>query len=83
MSYTATVYNVMIASPSDVSEERVICREVIHEWNVVHSEKDGIVLMPLGWDTHSSPAMGDRPQEIINKQSTVGRIVIRRRREPG
>lgn len=24
--------------------------------------------MPVGWETHSSPAMGDRPQAIINKQ---------------
>jgi len=24
--------------------------------------------MPVGWETHSAPLMGERPQEIINKQ---------------
>lgn len=28
--------------------------------------------MPVGWDTHSAPAMGDRPQGIINKQVLQG-----------
>ena len=28
--------------------------------------------MPVGWDTHSAPAMGDRPQAIINKQVLQG-----------
>lgn len=47
MPYSANVYRVMIASPSDVAKERQIIREVIHEWNSVHSEDRGIVLMPL------------------------------------
>lgn len=68
MSYSAKVYNVMIASPSDVQSERNIAREVIHEWNAIHSEQRQIVLQPVGWDTHSSPEMGARPQEIINRQ---------------
>ena len=33
MSYEALVYNVMIASPSDVNEERRTIREAIFEWN--------------------------------------------------
>ena len=24
--------------------------------------------MPVGWETHSSPEMGDRPQAIVNRQ---------------
>ncbi len=27
-----------------------------------------VVLMPVKWETHSAPYMGDRPQAIINKQ---------------
>jgi hypothetical protein len=27
-----------------------------------------IVLLPVGWETHSAPILGDRPQEIINSQ---------------
>lgn len=68
MGYTAEVKKIMIASPGDVSQERRIIRDVIEEWNVVHAEDRRIVLMPVGWETHSSPAMGDRPQAIINKQ---------------
>ncbi len=37
MPYQANVYKVMIASPSDVEEERKIAREVIHEWNAINS----------------------------------------------
>jgi len=68
MSYNATVYKVMIASPSDVTDERIIVREVIQEWNSVHSEDRQTVLMPLGWETDASPSMEDRPQEVISRQ---------------
>ncbi len=69
MSYDARVFNVMIASPSDVASERSIVREVLYDWNAVHSERENIVLLPVGWESHSSPEMGARPQEIINKQT--------------
>jgi hypothetical protein len=68
MSYNATVLNVMIASPSDVEKERRIAREVVHEWNSVNSQDRAIVLMPVGWETDSSPSMAARPQEILNRQ---------------
>jgi hypothetical protein len=58
----------MIASPSDVQPERAIVREVVHEWNAAHSPTTKIVLLPVGWETHSTPLMGDRPQSIINWQ---------------
>lgn len=72
VGYPATVLKVMIASPSDVAAERNIIRDVIHEWNAVHSEDRSLVLMPVGWESHSSPAMGDRAQEIINRQILRG-----------
>ena len=68
MPYLANVLKVMIASPTDVREERSITREVIHEWNVVNSERDSVVLLPVGWETHAAPALGERPQALINKQ---------------
>ena len=68
MAYNAVVCNVMIASPNDVQEERKLARQVIWEWNYVHSKRTGVVLMPVGWETHSFPAMGDSPQAIINRQ---------------
>src|SRR5438552_9179076 len=68
MAYDAKVYNVMIASPGDVELERSIVREVVSDWNAANSAARAMVLQPVGWETHSAPAMGDRPQSIINKQ---------------
>jgi hypothetical protein len=58
----------MIASPGDVFEARDVARDVIHEWNYVNSMSANAVLMPVGWETHSSPELSGRPQEIINKR---------------
>lgn len=66
MAYQAVVVPIMIASPCDVSEERDIVRDVIHAWNYINSEKSKIVLIPYGWETHSWPELGARPQEQIN-----------------
>lgn len=68
MSYSADVFNVMIASPGDVASERAIVREVVYEWNAVHSQAKRIALLPIGWESHTSPEMGANPQTIINKQ---------------
>lgn len=72
MAYNAVVCNVMIASPGDVDKERHIARDVIWNWNYLHSERTKIVLIPVGWETHSAPAMGDRAQAIIDKQVLKG-----------
>lgn len=68
MSYTAVTFNVMIASPGDVASERAIVRDVVYEWNAVNSSSRKIVLLPIGWESHSSPEIGASPQGIINKQ---------------
>jgi hypothetical protein len=68
VSYTATTFNVMIASPGDVASERAIVRDVVYEWNAVHSNSRKLVLLPIGWETHSSPEMGAPAQAIINQQ---------------
>ena len=68
MAYEATVYNVMIASPSDVVEEREIAREVVLEWNDANAESDGMVLLPLAWETHCAPVTGGSAQSVINSQ---------------
>lgn len=68
MAYQATVIPVMIASPGDVFEEREIVRGVVHTWNYINSTKNEVVLMPAGWETHSSPELGSRAQELINSR---------------
>lgn len=68
MAYRALVIPVMIASPGDVAEERDIVRSVIHDWNDVNASASKVVLSPVGWETHSSPELGARPQELINSR---------------
>lgn len=68
MPYQATVLPVMIASPGDVFEEREIIREAVHTWTYIHSLTKKIILTPVGWETHSSPELGEPAQELINKR---------------
>ncbi|WP_259015229.1 hypothetical protein [Emticicia fluvialis] len=68
MAYSANVYNVMLASPSDVMEERDAATEIILDWNNVNSTVRKIVLMPIRWESNAIPTMGEHPQEVINKQ---------------
>lgn len=68
MAYDAKVFSVLIASPSDVTEEREIAVRAIQEWNDLNSSGKQIVLLPIRWETHTTPEYGNRPQEIINKQ---------------
>lgn len=72
MAYQATAIPVMIASPGDVSDERSIAREVLHDWNDVNASANGVVLVPTGWETHSSPELGTRPQQLINSRVLKG-----------
>lgn len=68
MPRDATIYRVLIASPSDVFEEREAARNIIYEWNASHSIDMSIMLEPVLWETYVHPELGDRPQSIINKQ---------------
>ena len=68
MSYESTVYRILIASPSDVDEEREIASRIIQDWNDLNSFNKKIVLLPVKWETHTSPTYGIRPQESINRQ---------------
>ncbi|MEV0704137.1 hypothetical protein AB0I53_40325 [Saccharopolyspora sp. NPDC050389] len=62
------MFQILIASPGDVQAEREIIVEVIHEWNYLNSREKRIVLLPLRWETHSSPELGERAQGVINRQ---------------
>jgi len=68
MPYNAKVFRILIASPGDVSEERDIVARTIQEWNDLRSFERKTVLLPLRWETHSTPELGSRPQAIINRQ---------------
>jgi len=66
MAYRANVLSVMIASPSDVVEQRDDVREIIATWNFVNAYARSLILMPVGWETHSAPDLNGRAQSIIN-----------------
>jgi uncharacterized protein DUF4062 len=68
MSFTADVFRVLIASPSDLAEERKAAIEAVYEWNAQHSSAESIVLLPVAWESHATPRSGIRPQEAINEQ---------------
>lgn len=68
MAYNATVFKVMIAFPSDAVQSRDIAREVINDWNNIHSKEKDVVLLPIDWKTHSAPELGGRPQSVINEK---------------
>lgn len=67
MAYEAKVFRILIASPSDVVDERDIAVKTIQEWNDLNSPERRIVMLPLRWETHSAPEYGTRPQEVINR----------------
>jgi hypothetical protein len=67
VSFTATVYRVLIASPGDLQEERGTIEDVIHAWNASHAKANQAVLLPVRWESHSIPEYGDRPQELLNR----------------
>jgi hypothetical protein len=68
MAYDSRVYRILIASPSDVDEEREIAVKTIQDWNDLHSYIRRITLLPLRWETHVAPEYGKRPQEVINRE---------------
>ena len=68
MAYDAKVVEIMIACPSDVAAERDIVRDVIAAWNAIHARDRTVVLLPVSWDTHSSPELAGRPQQMINER---------------
>lgn len=68
MPFDARILQVLIASPGDVSDERKLLSDVISEWNYVNARERRVVLLPLRWETHGSPDLGESPQAIINRQ---------------
>jgi hypothetical protein len=68
MSFKSETYLVMIASPSDLAEERQAATDAINDWNAQHAVAESAVLLPVKWETHAMPQSGVRPQDAINRQ---------------
>jgi hypothetical protein len=72
MLFTSETYRVLIASPSDLAEERHAAMEAVNDWNAQHAVAESVVLLPVRWETHVTPQSGVRPQEAINRQLVQG-----------
>lgn len=68
MPSKATVYRVLIASPSDVQRERDAAKDVIMRWNAANSRQQDVYIEPVLWETHVGKDLGDSPQKIISDQ---------------
>lgn len=68
MTYQATVYEIIIASPSDLEKERKFVRDTVFQWNTEHSRDTKIMFNPVMWETDTVPEANIRPQESINRQ---------------
>ena len=70
MPQTQTIFQVFVASPSDVAEERKILESVIDDINRTASDAHTMHLKLLKSETHSYPGFGEEgPQGVINQQS--------------
>lgn len=68
MSFRSETYRVLIASPSDLTEERNAAAEAINDWNAQHAVFESVTLLPVKWETHATPRSRIRPQGAINRQ---------------
>lgn len=68
MAFKSQTYRVLIASPSDLAEERQAATDAVNDWNAQHAIAESVVLLPVKWETHAKPQAGVRPQEAINRQ---------------
>jgi hypothetical protein len=68
MTFQATVYRILIASPNDVMAERKIIQEIISSWNATYFSKMKALLLPVLWETHLVQEMSGRPKVALNLQ---------------
>jgi hypothetical protein len=76
MAFSATILRVLIASPSDMEEERDIAAMAINDWNAQHALAEGLVLLPVRWETHARPQSGVHPQEALNVQLVASSDIL-------
>jgi hypothetical protein len=68
MPETIRLFRVLLAAPSDVTDEHVVVAGLIHDWNVQHGDGAKARLELMNWRTHAHPEAGRRPQALINRQ---------------
>lgn len=59
---------ILVASPSDTTEERTMITKVLPELNKLHGDMEGFNLEALLWETDSHPGLGVDAQDVLNRQ---------------
>jgi hypothetical protein len=69
MPEAITLYRVFVSTPGDIAQEHLLIDEVLDDWNRQHGPKEKVRIESIRWSTHTYPAVGERPQDLINKQA--------------
>ncbi|HTU46251.1 MAG TPA: DUF4062 domain-containing protein [Bryobacteraceae bacterium] len=64
MPREVSAYQVFIASPGGLDEERKRFREIVNEHNENHALENGVLFIPVGYE--QTPRGMGRPQQLIN-----------------
>lgn len=75
MPRSSLVYDVLIASPTDIADGRQVLSDVIRDWNSANFGNRGIMLRELRWELDSVPGEGPA-QWNINKQLVDGADIL-------
>lgn len=68
MARKSLVIEILIASPSDLYDERNAVEDIIHSWNSGNSEFYGVILQPIRWEYDSFPSLKSDGQSVLNEQ---------------
>lgn len=68
MPTQATVHHVLIATPSDIGDERSVAKDVVIDWNANSGRKKGIHLEPILFPDHVEPT----PQDLDHVDIVIG-----------
>lgn len=62
------IIRILVASPSDTSNERESCVSVFNELNLSIGEKHGFVIEKRMWEHNTRPSVGEYSQAVVNEQ---------------
>jgi Domain of unknown function (DUF4062) len=66
MAASRKIVKVFIASPSDLSDERIAAKAVVDEFNSIWADSFGYHVELVGWE--DVVTVFGRPQSVINKE---------------
>lgn len=68
MAKNVTKYSIFLASPGDLSEERLEVESVVNELNLTYGHLNNLMFELIKWETHSAPGISDTyTQDLISK----------------